>query len=122
MAEPAKHKRYEIGEWSEATEPAWWARLYVGGNRQAAEMACRAACFPSGLCVTLDETTYIFGGGTEPGVCIGLIQYPPFPEQVGMLRARAITLGMAVAEASSQWSFTIVTPTENIFYSRRNQC
>ena len=119
MKHNSNHRRYEVGEWREDVVDAWWARIYVGGNQQAAEMVCREACFPQGLCVTIDPTLYVFAGGTEGGVCVGMIQYPPFPEEQESLEARAITLGRAIAEANHQWSFTIVTPTRNIYCSRR---
>ena len=119
MKNNSEHRRYEAGDWREDAVNAWWARLYVGGNLQAAEMVCRAACFPKGLCVTIEPTTYIFAGGSEPGVCIGFIQYPPFPEEVATLRQKAIDVGRAVAEACYQWSFSIVTPGEIVYLSRR---
>jgi len=121
MEANAKHKRYEVREWREDVEPAWWARVYVGGNLQAAEMVCRNACFPHGLCITLEPTLYIFAGGTESGVVAGLIQYPPFSEESSILRQKAIELGKAIAEACCQWSFTVVTPSECIYYSRRKK-
>jgi len=121
MTHNTKHNRYEIGEWRCDRIDGWWAFLYIGGSYQIAETECRKACFPKGLCVTIEPTKYIFAGGSEEGVRIGFIQYPPFPEDVDLIKEKAIQLGQSIAEATCQWSFTIVTPETNIFYSRRRK-
>ena len=121
MKNNTEHSRYEVGEWREDREHPWWAKVYIGGNFQAAEMVCRDFCFPFGLCVTIEETKFIFGGGTEEGVVIGLIQYPPFPEEEESLERKAVEIGQKIAEASFQWSFTVVSPGGNIFCSRRRK-
>lgn len=118
---PVKHNRYEVGKWLLDKMPSWWADIYVGGDLYVTEMTCREICFPQGLCVTVNSIHYIFGGGTELGTRIGMIQYPPFPENEEDLLKKAIMVGKMVAEANFQWSFTIVTPNENLFFSRRKK-
>lgn len=85
------------------------------------ELVCRKACFPCGLCVTIEPIRYVFAGGCEDGVRIGMIQYPPFPEATAVLEKKAIVLGQSVAEANCQWSYSIITPNECRFFSRRNK-
>jgi hypothetical protein len=114
-----EHKRYDVGDWVSKSVESWWANVFVGGNYNAAEMACREMCFPKGLCVTIEKTKYIFGGGTEDGVRVGLIQYPPFPESIEDLIHKAISVGKKIAEENHQFSFTIVTARENVFFSRK---
>ena len=82
-------------------------------------MLCRQECFPSGACVTIEPVRYIFAGGGEDGVRIGLIQYPPFPEREDDLKEKLIDLGYKLAKANAQWSFSIVMPQETTFFSRR---
>lgn len=119
---PTKHNRYEVSEeWATDSIKSWWARLYVAGDLRTAEMICRQHCFPKGLCVTIEPTKYIFAGGTEDGVCIGFIQYVPFPEDEKEILKRAVLLGKDVAAANFQWSFSIITPIESIYYSRRKK-
>jgi hypothetical protein len=118
MNEIKKHERRTIGEWKSKSNPSFSIALYVGGGYEAAEMSCREMCFPSGLCVTIEKVKYIFGGGSEDGVRIGLIQYPPFPETETKLIDKAVELGKKVVEANYQFSFTIVTPKHTRFYSR----
>jgi len=112
---------YECGEWHFDELPSWWAWIYVGGDRGVAERVCREMVFPSGMCVTVEETLYIFAGGTENGVRIGLIQYPRYPDNELNLLEKAISVGKKVAEENYQWSFSVVTPNEIRTYSRRRQ-
>ena len=115
-----KHERYKIKKWENKSIKSWWGTIYIGGDYVISENVCREMCFPSGLAVTIKPIKYIFAGGTEDGVEIGLVQYPPFPEDENILLQKAINLGIKIAEANYQWSFLVVTPQINIFYSRRN--
>lgn len=117
----SQHSRYNLSEWETAESQSWWAHIYVGGDMRESETVCRGLCFPSGLCVTVEKVKYVFAGGTEEGVRIGMIQYPPFHEPEEELFNKAIKVGKAVAEANSQWSFTIVTNNKNIFLTRRGK-
>ena len=114
-----KHGRYKVGKWISDELPSWWAWIYIGGDRKITEKVCREITFPSGLCVTVEKINYIFGGGTELGVRVGLIQYPPFPESEADLMEKAIELGKRIAEANYQWSYSIVTSNQVRTYSRR---
>jgi len=116
MTEIKKHARREIGEWKEKSLDSYWIHLYCGGSVEIAEKACREACFPSGLCVTIEKVKYVFGGGTEDGVRIRFIDYPPFPDTE--LLEKAADLGKKIIDVNFQFSFSIVTPSKTIFYSR----
>lgn len=114
-----KHKRREIVEWKSKAIKSYWIFLYVAGNYSVCEKVCREACFPSGLCVTLERCKYIFGGGSEDGVRVGFIDYPPFPEaSTTDLFDKAVSLGEKLVEANFQFSFSIVTPDNTVFFSR----
>lgn len=112
------HNRREIGNWESKSVDSYWVDLYIASSYEVAELECRKACFPSGLCVSIQKIKYIFGGGTEGGVKIGFIQYAPFPEDIDSIKSKAESLGMAIAEASYQFSFTLITPSDSIFFSR----
>ena len=111
--------RYKVGDWESKEEPAWSAFVYVAGDYNTSEMALRDICFPSGLCVTIEKVKYIFGGGSEDGVRVGLIQYPKFPESIECLMEKAEMIGKKLCEANFQFSFTIVSDDRNVYYSRR---
>ena len=66
--------------WNETRLKSYWAWIYVAGDLGVAEKVCREYCFDVGLCVTVKPVNYIFTGGTETGVQIGLIQYVPYPK------------------------------------------
>ena len=114
-----QHTRNAVKEWDSKTSKTWWAWIYVGGDYHTAEGICRQGCFPCGLCVTIEQIQYVFAGGSETGVRIGLIQYPPFEEDEATLRGKAIRLARMVAEANHQWSYSVVMPGETEFWSRR---
>jgi hypothetical protein len=40
---------------------------------------CEGFCDKKGLCVSITSTNFIYTKGNEPGVIIGLINYPRFP-------------------------------------------
>ena len=113
-----KHERRAIGAWRSKDIETFYVWLYVAGNYNTVEMACREAAFPSGMCVTIEDVKYIFGGGSEDGCRIGIIQYPPFPEEKEVLIDKLVNLGKDIIEKNFQFSFTIVTPTTTTFYSR----
>lgn len=116
-----KHQNYDVKEWTAETEDGWEALVYVGGDVGAGEMVCREICFPKGLCVTVMPCKYIFAGGTENGMRVGLIQYPKFPKSRDAILLQAINVGIKIAEANYQWSFSVVTPEQNIWFSRRKE-
>ena len=116
-----KHSQYETGEWRQEEAETCNITIYCGGDIQIAERICREACYPKGLCVTLEPTNYIFAGGTEAGFKVGLINYPPFPTTGVTLLQKAVDLGKKLQEANYQWSFTIVTQHTTYFFSRRTK-
>jgi len=121
MENNTKHNQYEIGEWREDEVKTWWAYIYIAGDISPSEIKCRELCFPKGLCVTIEPVKYIYAGGAEEGFRVGMIQYPPFPEDEEILYEKAITVGRSLAELNYQWSFTIVTPNGIFFHSRRRK-
>lgn len=45
-----------------------------------------------GLCVTLTATQFIYKNGNEPGVIIGLINYPRFPASGEEIKTHALAI------------------------------
>lgn len=114
------HTRYTVGEWKSDSVKGWTATIYIAGEIGPARTLIRQACFPCGMCVTLEPTEYIYAGGIETGFKVGLIQYPPFQESESVLREKAIALGKKLAEANAQWSFSVIMTGENLYFSRRD--
>lgn len=96
--------------------PAYSVSIFVAGDLKVARMICRDFCdaeakqFGSGLCVTVTPTTYVYTGGEEEGVIVGLINYPRFPvEKAGQIFATAQALAEKLCQLLGQQSYTIQT-------------
>lgn len=97
------------------TEPANPIRIYLAGEYHPAVAACQEFCDTVGLCVTITPTTYVYTGGREAGVIVGLESYPRFPSTPSALRDTAIRLALHLRSALNQRNVMVVTPTESVW-------
>lgn len=102
--------------------------VYVAGDYDQARNACKHFCtvmcpsqFNSGLCVTVTPTSFIYTGGEEYGVRIGLTNYPRFPATEEKLTNIARSLAHYVRETLYQNSYLIVTPSITIWDSKKEK-
>lgn len=72
-----------------------------------------------GLCVTINRTDFIYTGGLESGVVVGLINYPRFPASAAEITSTALDLANGLMDALSQFTATVQTPDEAIWITRR---
>ncbi len=72
-----------------------------------------------GLCVTVTPTTFVYTGGAEEGVEVGLVNYPRFPSTQGILDVKAQRLGKHLLERLCQHSFLVVSPDVTMWHSTR---
>ncbi len=79
-----------------------------------AKKICQEYVDKVGLCVTFSSTDFIYTGGTEPGVVIGLINYPRFPSSPEYIKTQAIELAAILKEAYRQKRVSIVFDDETI--------
>lgn len=93
--------------------------LYLSGPIEEAKQALRAECLREGLCLTIEPTLFIYTGGEELGFRVGLLNYPRFPTEPEVLRARAEKIALALIEATHQHSALVVTPDTTYWYTRR---
>lgn len=93
--------------------------IFLAGSYRKAVRFARIYCDRFGFCVTVTKTKYVYTGGQEDGVIIGLINYPRFPETAESLLARAGQIGELLREAMGQQSFTIQMPGDTYFISMR---
>lgn len=100
--------------------PTYWCRIYMSGPVEVAKQVLREECWREGLCVTVDETLYIFTGGEEAGFVVGLVNYPRFPCEPANLRERAWVLVEKLLAATHQSSAMLVTPELTEWVSRRD--
>ncbi|MER9697612.1 hypothetical protein [Mesorhizobium sp. M0146] len=93
--------------------------IFIAGDIERAKQSCRSYCFGIGLCVTVEPVTYIYTGGEEAGVRVGLINYPRFPTDRDTLQRRARELAHQLMHDLFQHSYSIVGPEETEWFSRR---
>lgn len=92
--------------------------IFIGGNAPDAQRICREFCLNKGFCVTVTPTEYVYTGGQEAGVVVGIINYARFPRQRNELFDIAKELAIKLADGLYQKSFTIQTSDQSFFLSR----
>lgn len=88
---------------TETTVTTFRADIHIAGSRTAAIEACREFCL-RGLCVTIAEEDFVYTGGMESGVRIGLINYPRFPKSQHEIVATALELARFLIDRLHQQS------------------
>lgn len=101
------------------TAPTIRYDIFIAGDLGQAKQVCRAYCYAVGLCVTVEPVTYIYTGGEEEGVRIGLINYPRFPTTKEVIQSHAKGLADKLLERLHQHSYSIVGPDEIEWFSRK---
>ena len=77
-------------------------------------------CDRVSLCVSVTETNFVYKNGKEPGVLIGLINYPRFPSSDKKILEHAKEIGYALMYTLEQNRVTIITPTETIMLEKED--
>lgn len=102
------------------------ANIYVGLRVQYSEYVkkpwmairiCRRYCDKVGLVVTVTPTSYLYTNGYEPGVIVGLINYPRFPSEHATVRAHAMELGKLLLYGMSQARLTVIAGNDTFMLS-----
>lgn len=75
---------------------------------------CKKYVDTIGLCVTITPTKYIYTNGNEPGACIGLINYPRFPDTDENIEIKAIKLAELFLVTFRQFKVTVVMPDRTV--------
>lgn len=101
------------------TAPTIRFDIFIAGDADMARRVCREYCFDVGLCVTVEPVAYIYTGGEEAGVRVGLINYPRFPSDKETLYGHAKELAELLLRWLCQHSYSIVGPDETEWFSRR---
>lgn len=107
---------------TEAQCKTYWAKIFIAGPLDQIEQICREFVLKQSLCVTVTPTKYIYVGGEETGVEIGLINYPRFPHEDGYeITDIAKELAHKIMEETHQGSYTVMSPNNTYYYSRRDE-
>lgn len=105
----------------EKIEPTFYAKIYLAGDIEVIKQICRQYCFETGFCVTVQPTLFIYTGGEEFGVEIGIVNYPRFPDTKQNLLNKAKSLAEKCREGALQMSYLILTPEKTIWNSRKKE-
>ena len=100
-------------------ETTYWAKIYLSGDINVIKQVCREYCKSVGLCLTVNETLFIYTGGEEYGVEIGLLNYPRFPDTNGKILSKAMEIGGLCRDKCFQHSFLVMTPEDTFWHTNR---
>jgi hypothetical protein len=98
---------------------SYWVKIYIAGDYHQIIHLCRKFCFDFPFCVTINKNVYVYKGGVEDGVEIGIINYARFPRTKEELVNIATRLANKIMEDQAQISYTILSPEKSIWFSRR---
>lgn len=107
--------------------PTYTATIYCGlrlgytGPITPAEVLrqeCRRFVDEIGLAVSFTATEFIYTNGWEPGIIVGLIAYPRFPQPTSKIKAQAITLARLLMARANQERVTVVCSDETIMLEK----
>jgi hypothetical protein len=90
------------------TVDTFTASIYLAGDIGTARSWLRQFCYARGFCVTVTPSTFIYTGGEEDGLCVGL--YPRFPSTPDEVESRALEIAAGLVEACCQKTALVVTP------------
>lgn len=93
-------------------QTTFWVKIYISGSIETVKQACRKNVYENPLCVTIEPVTYVYTGGEEQGVVVGLINYPRFPSPKEEIWARARELALVLLKETYQRSVLIMSPYE----------
>lgn len=102
------------------TVPSYPVSIFVAGSLHDARVICGQFCDDVGLCVTVTATSYVYTSGDEPGVIVGLINYPRFPAEPADIFAKAVALAAKLIDGLDQQSCTIQAPDKTVWISFRD--
>ena len=95
-------------------------QIFVAGDWQKAEEVCGRYCDDIGLCVTVTRTTYVYTGGSEEGVIVGLINYGRFPSEPRTIFSKAKELALRLIAGLGQQSATVHAPDKSEWLNFRD--
>ena len=99
----------------------------MSGPIETAKQVVRKFCMElklntgSGLCATVEPTTFIYTGGEEQGFVIGLLNYPRFPNTPENINQLARDMVEELLDATHQFSALMVNPNTTEWVTRREE-
>ena len=102
--------------------PTHEIKIYTTGSLEQVKQICREYCKEVGLCVTVTPTLFIYTGGEETGVEVGLRNYPRFPTNSTKLMGTASALAEKLLKGLCQNSIMLTDSLGNTtWYTLREE-
>lgn len=101
-----------------STARSFTVRIWIGGDYDDAVRAVREFC-EEGACFAVQRAAYPYTGGMEDGVCVTRINYPRFPKGPADILEQCFRLAHHLRERLFQDSFSVETPEETHWWTRR---
>jgi len=105
----------------EKSSPTWNVTIHMAGDIRHAGQVIQRYAADHGMCVTLAPQSFVYTGGREEGFSVGFINYPRFPSEFDDITEKAKTISDMLMIELGQHSYSIVTPKETIWVSRRDE-
>ena len=93
--------------------------IWIAGDHAAAIEHMERHVQDHPFCVTITPTTYVHTSATDPGIVVGLINYPRFPAEPEAIWAKAEQIAAFLCEKLGQQSYTIQAPDKTVWFSHR---
>jgi hypothetical protein len=90
--------------------------IWIAGDINQARQVCREFCREVGFCVTLTEVDYIYTGGEERGIRVGIINYPKYKSDRDTLFEKAEQLAEMLRVRLCQRSYSIMAPDYTVWF------
>jgi hypothetical protein len=101
------------------TEPTVRIDIHLAGDEGVIRQACREFCRDNPRCVTVTGAAFVYTGGEEAGVCVGLRNYPRFPSTEEELWALAERLAEVLIERACQRTVLLVGDRQTKWAERK---
>lgn len=99
---------------------SYTCKIWIAGDYADACRIVRQFC-EAGACFAVQPADYVYTMGQESGVCVTRINYPRFPATPKDILDQCKELAQALIAGLHQGSYTIETPYEMHFFSRRGE-
>jgi hypothetical protein len=113
----------------------FWAKIFVGcrpgygkllywewdEKKREAHRLCQEYCDEVGLCVTITDTKFIYKDGDEPGIIVGLINYPRFPDSEQNIRNLSMNLANKLMIELKQNRVSVMFPDRTVMLTNTSK-
>jgi hypothetical protein len=95
--------------------------VFICGDINQAKHFLTQMAADTGMCVSVDETEYVYTGGREKGMVVRIINYPRFPSTEHELEEFAHNVALSLMGYLGQQSCSVIGPRKTTWFSRRDE-